>query len=151
MRKSFVKTYIIFLILLFIFFVVILVVRNRNTNTQVNISNQVTATKTYEAKADSQGEIEVEVTPKALSKTDNSSFEVAINNHQVDLNYNLAKIAVLSDDKGIKYPPISWNGPGGGHHSVGILVFPKLSKGASSVTLFLPKIGGEDRSFTWKL
>lgn len=151
MRKSFVKTYIIFLILLFIFFVLVLVIRNRNINTQANTSSQVTTIKNYEIKTDSQGTISVEVTPKILSKTDNSSFEVAINNHQVALNYDLAKIAVLTDDKGNKYSPISWNGPEGEHHSVGILVFSKLSNDTSSVSLFLPKIGGADRIFTWKL
>lgn len=152
MKKSFVKTYIIFLILLFIFFIVFIMLKNGNKNSQSqSVTKPPIVANAYETKIDSKGNMGVEVTPKILSKTDNSSFEVSINNHQVNLNYNLAKIAVLTDDKGNKYTPISWNGPEGGHHSVGILVFPKLSKDVSSITLFLPKIGGVDRSFSWKL
>ncbi len=147
MSNSFVKKYLIFLLLVFILFTGYIFIANKSSQNQsLNLNN-----KTYETKNSSQGNIEVEVTPKILSSTQNSSFEVGINNHQVDLNYNLAKIAVLTDDKGKKYSPLSWNGPEGGHHSNGVLVFPPLSKNAKSVNLLLPKIGAIDRTFSWKL
>lgn len=147
MSNSFVKKYLIFLLLVFILFLGYIFIANKSSQNQ-NVSPN---NKTYETKNNSQGDIDVEVTPKILSSTQNSSFEVGINNHRVDLNYNLSKIAVLTDDKGKKYSPISWNGPEGGHHSNGILVFPPLSKDAKSVKLLLPKIGGIDRNFSWNL
>ncbi len=147
MSNSFVKKYIVFLLLLFVLFISYIFINNKSSQSRnINLDN-----KTFEAKDSGRGNIEVEVTPKILSSTQNSSFEVGINNHQVDLNYNLSKIAVLTDDKGNKYSPISWNGPEGGHHSNGILVFPPLSKDAKSVKLLLPKIGGVDRNFSWNL
>ncbi|MCL5435422.1 MAG: hypothetical protein M1405_03470 [Patescibacteria group bacterium] len=151
MKNSWLKKYIIFLILLFIAFLGILLI---NKNKNLPNSNRATSSpqaqsKTYETKTDTQGTIEVEVTPKVLSSKENSTFEVAINNHQVDLNYDLAKIAVLTDDKGNKYLPVSWSGKEGGHHSAGILVFSRLSKDARSVKLTIISIAGVDRVFAW--
>lgn len=152
MKNSFIKKYVIFLILLFILFVGFILFNNRSKTLQKqNISQGPVTGKTYKTESDNQGSIDVEVTPKVLSTSLNSSFEVGINNHQVDLTYDLSKIAKLTDNKGNKYTPISWNGPEGGHHSNGVLVFPPISKDATSINLLLPKIGGVDRKFSWNL
>lgn len=66
----------------------------------------------------------VEVTP--LNLTDGGptlDFQVALNTHAVDLNYDLAQIAVLRDDRGNEYRPATWSGPQGGHHVSGVLSF----------------------------
>ncbi len=151
MKSTFTKKYIIFLLLIFVIFAGFIFVNNNKTSQNQKTIQAPVANKTYETLSDDKNGISVETTPKSLSSKENVVFDVAINNHQVDLTYDLAKIAVLTDDKGNKYAPVSWSGPEGGHHSVGVLVFPPLSKDAKSINLLFPKVEGADRSFTWKL
>lgn len=153
MKNSWLKKYIIFLILLFtVFLGILLINKNKNLpNSNRTTSSPQAQSKTYETKTDTQGTIEVEVTPKVLSSKENSTFEVAINNHQVDLNYDLAKIAVLTDDKGNKYLPVSWSGKEGGHHSAGTLIFGPVLKDTKKIKFLIKDIEGVDRIFEWVL
>jgi hypothetical protein len=51
-------------------------------------------------------------------------FNVAMNTHSVDLDqYDLRELAVLRDDMGDEYHPVSWDSAPGGHHRQGILIF----------------------------
>lgn len=52
------------------------------------------------------------------------TFAVAMNTHSVDLDsYDLGELAVLRDDTGREYPPVSWDSAPGGHHRQGTLIF----------------------------
>ena len=60
-------------------------------------------------------------------KTEDDSlvFNVSMNTHSVDLDqYDLGELAVLRDDAGKEYRPVSWDSAPGGHHRRGTLTFP---------------------------
>lgn len=69
--------------------------------------------------------VKVEVTPLNLSSAgaDTLDFRVVLDTHSLELKYDLAKIALLRDDRGNAYRPSSWQGPAGGHHVAGVLRF----------------------------
>jgi hypothetical protein len=106
------------------------------------------------------GGVVVDVIPLNLGDENATSldFRVALNTHSVELNKNLAQIAVLRvDDQEI--PASSWQGPIGGHHVSGVLSFPAteesgqpLLQGANTVSLVIKGLGGvAERTFTWQL
>ena len=77
--------------------------------------------------------------------------EIKFDTHSVELNYDVAKIAQLTDDTGNIYTPVSWTGGKGGHHVEGILAFPTIANSAKKVTLTIPHIDNKDRIFNWDL
>ena len=63
-------------------------------------------------------------------------FDVKIDTHSGSLDFDLAKISFLEDDKGNKYEPLEWQGPSpGGHHLEGVLIFPIINKEAKKIKL----------------
>ncbi len=64
---------------------------------------------------------------------------------------DMAKAAVLKDENGKKYIPISWEGaPPGGHHRQGILKFGPLSPTPKKIKLVISGVGGiSERKFLW--
>ncbi len=108
------------------------------------------------ARTDDQGEVEVEVIPLNLDHPGETiDFQVSLNTHSVDLNMNLAELAVLSVDGGRGVVGLSWDGMLGGHHVGGTLKFPAnengapLLDGASRVTLTIVNVDAAERVFTW--
>lgn len=99
----------------------------------------------------SEGTITVAITPKILDPGSQVVFNVELNTHSVELSYDIAQIAYLSDDTGNIYQPVSWTGGRGGHHIRGVLTFPTLSKSAKKVTLTISKIDNQDKVFVWRL
>lgn len=99
----------------------------------------------------SEGTVTVTITPKILNPGSVVVFNVELNTHSVELNYDITKIARLSDDAGNIYQPISCTGGKGGHHIRGVLTFPTLNKSAKKVTLTISKIDNQDRIFIWNL
>lgn len=99
-----------------------------------------------------EGEVAVSVTPKALAQ-DSWSFEVVLNTHSVDLNYDLQSLSFLVDGNGREYKAVSWEGdPPEGHHRKGILKFDSLSKVGSNFQLKVKNVGSvSERSFEWQL
>ncbi len=63
----------------------------------------------------------------------------------------MINIAVLVDDQGKEYKPIRWEGPVGGHHREGVLIFDQITPNPKSVELKISNIGDVVRSFTWQL
>src|SRR3972149_9933266 len=50
------------------------------------------------------------------------AFQITMDTHSVDLDgYDLGKLAILKDDAGREYQPVSWEGGAGGHHRRGLL------------------------------
>ncbi len=88
---------------------------------------------------------------------DSLVFNVAMNTHSVDLDqYDLGELAVLRDDTGTEYHPVSWDSAPGGHHRMGILTFPipdSLSQGkANYVEIMIRDVASiEGRVLKWEL
>ncbi len=84
-------------------------------------------------------------------------FDVSMNTHSVDLDqYDLGGLAVLSDDMGNEYHPVSWDSAPGGHHRRGTLTFPipdSLSQGkAKYIEIMVRNVADiEERVLKWEL
>ena len=118
-----------------------------------NQSNQqTTAKQTWETKTEEQASVTVVVTPLDLSSNSKEwKFDVGMNTHSVELDQDMMKIAVLVDDQGREYKPLSWDGPVGGHHREGVLIFNQITPNPKSVELKISSIEDVVRSFTWQL
>lgn len=107
---------------------------------------------------DEQGAIIVEITPLNASEARNTlNFDVSLNTHSVDLSMDLAALATLTTDNGLKIQAILWDAPRGGHHVEGNLSFPALPEDmamlaeATKVTLTILNVDAPERVFTWDL
>jgi len=84
-------------------------------------------------------------------------FQVAMNTHSVDLDqYDLGVLALLRDDAGGEYHPLSWDSAPGGHHRRGTLIFPlpdSLRQGrAKYIEMVIRDVAGvEERVLRWEL
>ncbi len=84
-------------------------------------------------------------------------FDVTMNTHSLDLDqYDLGELAVLRDDMGNEYHPVSWDSAPGGHHRNGILTFSlpdSVSQGeAKYVEMIIQDVAGiEERVLKWEL
>lgn len=118
-----------------------------------NQTNQQTTTKqTWETKTEEQESVTVVVTPIDLSPNSKEwKFDVGMNTHSVELDQDMTKIAVLVDDQGNEYKPLSWDGPVGGHHREGVLIFNQITPSPKSVELKLSGIGSVVRIFKWSI
>lgn len=111
-----------------------------------------------ELQLDEQGFVEVAITPLNLNSPDESlKFNVDLNTHSVDLNMDLATLAILEANNGLSVQASSWDAPSGGHHISGVLSFPStaddstLLEGASHLTLKIRDVDAPERTFTWSL
>ena len=146
------KQVLLFGILLGIGVIVFAVLKFPNqTKTQPQVQQKSNNSVLYQSQTDEKGSVVVEVTPLSLTPGNNVSFNVTFTTHTGDLNYDVAVIAKLTDNKGNEYSPISWTGGKGGHHISGTLTFSKLSSEVNSVTLKIPGIDNHDRIFYWDL
>lgn len=140
------KKLVIVVILLLLVLLAVVIIRPR-TKTQKPLLPVISETK-----SDSQGNVVVEVTPEKLGLNEPQNiFEVKLNTHSVDLDFDFEKIMVLMDDLGNQYQAVRWEGEKGGHHLEGKIVFPQLKAGGQKVTLKMAQIGGVERSFSWDL
>ena len=124
-------------------------VLKNNSVQQVNDFPQITLGQ----KIDEQSSVTVIVTPiDILSQSKEWKFDVGMNTHAVELDQDMTKIAVLVDDQGKEYKPIAWEGPIGGHHREGVLIFKQINPASKSVELKIKDIGGvAERLFKWDL
>lgn len=94
----------------------------------------------------------VTVRVQPINISNGIDFEIELDTHSVELNYDLVAISKLSDNKGREYFPVSWEGyPLGGHHRKGILKFTQPENDIVSIRLDLNKVAGVDRVFQWDL
>lgn len=99
----------------------------------------------------SLGAVDVEIIPINIESGDDLIFQMTMNTHSVELEYDYTQIATLTDDQGNTYKPITWTGGNSGHHLEGELVFAALPKNPENLTLTLEDIDNESGTFTWKL
>lgn len=80
-------------------------------------------------------------------------FEVVLDTHSADLSDELAKTAVLVDDRGSEHRPAAWKGdPPGGHHRKGTLDFAPVVPRPGTVELRVQRPGEPvPRVFRWRL
>ena len=98
--------------------------------------------------------VTVEVTPLELSKEAKTwNFAVAFTTHSGNLDQDLTKVTVLTDDQGNVYQPTVWEGsPPGGHHRSGTLRFNPINPTPKFIELKVKDVGGvPERSFKWNL
>lgn len=89
--------------------------------------------------------VEFKVTPLSTSE-----FQIVMDTHSVDLDFDLMVISILQDDLGNTYKPIKWEGSApGGHHRQGILKFPSINKDAKSIKLVITDTAR--REFNWDI
>ncbi|NQU31095.1 MAG: hypothetical protein HQ525_10550 [Anaerolineae bacterium] len=108
---------------------------------------------------DEQGMVIIEITPLNLGMPDDDTldFNVSLNTHSVDLSMDLAQLSVITTDTGGVIQAISWDGPSGGHHVTGKLLFPatkdgiSILDGVSRFTLQIRDLDADNRTFEWQL
>ena len=74
------------------------VISSSNTTSTVQTSPFAPQTKTL-------GAVEVEVKPVSTKREKDVVFELSMNTHSVELNYDYTQIATLIDDSGNSYKP----------------------------------------------
>ncbi len=106
-----------------------------------------------ETRTNDENSVEIAVTPVGLGPNAPAAFEIVMNTHSVELDFDLVQMSSLEDDRGTIYRPVKWEGsPPGGHHRSGVLTFPKLSTNASSVKLIIKNVADVPRrDFEWRL
>jgi hypothetical protein len=107
----------------------------------------------FDTQTNDENAVRVDDKPVALVAGKPAVFEIRLNTHSVNLNYDMVEISSLQDGGGKIYKAVEWKGsPLGGHHRRGILEFPNLEGTPQSVKLVIRGIGGvSERSFEWKI
>ncbi len=96
---------------------------------------------------DSQNGIEFDVTPSI--DEGNLDFTIGINNHQVNLDFDILEASTLTLNDGSVLKPRDWRGtPLGGHHASGTLSFGKVPKKLAGFSLEIDAMGAL-RVFEW--
>jgi hypothetical protein len=106
------------------------------------------------AQKDSANGVIVAVTASNFAPDANVwDFAVALDTHSQDLTDDLAKGAVLVDDKGNEFKALGWEGAApGGHHRSGVLKFSAVVPRPQAVELRINRPGeARARVFRWEL
>ena len=144
------------LVLIFLFFGIKNGVNN-NDITILNPSvdgqpNSVVQPTNLPSQSNSEGNLSIEITPVNFSFTEPLKFQVALNTHQGNLDFDLTKQAFLIDNQNKNYQPLEWRGDRGGHHLSGTLIFPPLKEGIKQFRLVIKDIYNvSERIFEWNL
>ena len=124
------------------------------TSAAPGIGEQASSSGKWETKTEDQASVTVVVTPLDLAPGSSEwKFDIGINTHSVELDQDMTKVVVLTDDLGKEYVPVRWDGaPPGGHHREGVLTFSAPTSVPQSVRLTIKDIGGiPERTFEWDL
>jgi hypothetical protein len=107
----------------------------------------------FDTQTSDENAVRVDVKPVALVPGKPAVFEIRLNTHSVNLNYDMVEISSLQDGAGKIYKAVEWKGsPLGGHHRRGTLEFPNLEGTPQSVKLVIRGVAGvPERSFEWKI
>lgn len=99
----------------------------------------------FQTLASNENNVEFKVTPISANE-----FQISMDTHSVNLDFELTGISTLYDNLGNAYQPIKWEGSEpGGHHRSGTLKFPEIKKNAKSIKLII--IDTTKREFEWKV
>lgn len=103
------------------------------------------------AQSKTMGVVEVQLTPESVETGKEVVFDLSMNNHSVDLNYDYTKIVTLVDDQGNEYKPSQWTGNTSGHHVRGKLIFPTIQEKTNDLMVILDGVDNQKETFEWKL
>ena len=80
-------------------------------------------------------------------------FEISINTHAGDLDFDLTEVSTLLIDGAVLFEALAWEGSSpGGHHRSGTLSFSPVSPAAEKMELIIEDVNEvPTRSFVWKL
>ncbi len=145
------KSIIIFVLILAFIGGFLLFYKPKPVSIPVIDNSLASSTSQWETKTDEQAGVTLNVTPSDISLGSVEwKFDIAMNTHSVELNQDMTKVAVLVDDQGKEYKPISWQGAeSGGHHREGVLIFNQITPTPKSIELKITGIGGVVRNFVW--
>ena len=117
-----------------------------------NNSDVSSTVQKWESKVDDQASVTITVTPTLLSAESGEwKFDVVMDTHSVELDQDMTKVAILTDDSGKEYGPVRWEGaPAGGHHREGVLVFSPITPAPKSIELKITGIADTVRTFNWQ-
>lgn len=110
--------------------------------------------KSLEAKINEEGSVKVKITPMDVSPVSSTwKFNIVLDTHSVELDYDLIKTVSLFDERGKEYKPVSWEGAGpGGHHRDGSLIFNAVTPPPKEIEIRVLNVGEVAiRSFVWQL
>lgn len=105
----------------------------------------------YPPQNKTMGAVEVEVKPVSIQPGKDIVFELSMNTHSVELNYDYTQITKLTDDSGNSYKPTTWTGGSSGHHLSGQLIFASLNGSPKQLTLTLDGVDNITEGFSWEL
>lgn len=103
---------------------------------------------------DSANGVTVAVTPGNLAADAKTwDFAVVFDTHSQDLSDDVARSAILLDDKGNEFKAVAWEGAApGGHHRAGVLKFNAVSPQPLAVELRMTRPSeAKPRTFRWEL
>ncbi|VVB54551.1 Uncharacterised protein [uncultured archaeon] len=78
-----------------------------------------------------------------------NAFNIKLDTHSVPLDYEMAKISYIRDNKGNTIKPESWDGGIGGHHFGGTLKFPEFDDSAGFELVIQNVAGVKERVLKW--
>ncbi len=137
--------------------VVVLVIFYRDVNhpvltQKIPVADSAVNVAKWEAKSDDLGVVSATVTPLELSPNAGEwKFDVVLNTHSVELDWDMVKVSTLVDDRGNTYSPQKWEGALSGHHREGVLIFKPIVPAPKSVELTIAGGGLPAKSFAWSI
>ncbi len=96
------------------------------------------------ARTNSEGGVTISVNYLGTNK-----FDVKLDTHSVELNYDLVQITYLRDAGGNISLPGTWTGGNGRHHLSGLLSFPPFDDQSSFELVFQGVSGVPERVLKW--
>ena len=79
----------------------------------------------------------------------NNAFDIKLDTHSGSLDYEMARISYIRDNKGNMIKPESWDGGIGGHHFEGTLKFPEFDDSTGFELVFQDVEGVKERILKW--
>lgn len=139
--------------ILFIFFGWRNIFTSNKTTRAINIAPTAPINSNLPSRVNEEGQVKIEISPIKIAPNLPLEFNISLNTHSVELNDDLVKQSVLTDDKNNLYLPVSWTGQEpGGHHRSGILTFGPLTLQPKFINLIIKDIGEiPQRVFKWDL
>ena len=127
------------------------IVKSRNKKEPLTIKTQ--AQNKFISQENEGKNVKVIVTPKTLAVGEKPSFNIVFETHSVDLNFDVAQISSLVDEKGKVFNNSIWEGTGpGGHHRNGDLTFNEILSKTKLVKLIIKNVAGVlQRKLRWEL
>lgn len=147
-------TFILIILSLVIIFAYFFVIKGFVKNNSQNSASPQTNTSSMAllSQINSEAGVSIEVRPVDFQFGKQVKFEISFNTHQGDLDFDLTKISILTDDQERQYLPLEWQGGQGGHHLSGTLIFPPLKEKIKQFKLIIKNVFEiSERIFEWNL